>query len=79
MIKLIKSIWVINCVHQLALDMLSPSLGITKEITSRGPQVIDMEYRESDDLSMAPKGPSFLQCSPFINNSNIHPTILVLK
>jgi hypothetical protein len=26
--------------------MLSPSLGITKEIMSRGPQVLDMEYRE---------------------------------
>jgi hypothetical protein len=41
--------------------MLSPSLGITKEIVSRGPQVPDMECRESDDLSIASEGPSFLQ------------------
>ena len=26
--------------------LLSPSLRITKEIISRGPQVLDMEYRE---------------------------------
>jgi hypothetical protein len=26
------------------LDMLSPSLGITREIMSRGPEVLDMEY-----------------------------------
>jgi hypothetical protein len=30
----------------LEWDMLSPNLGITKEIMSRGPQVLDMEYRE---------------------------------
>jgi hypothetical protein len=59
--------------------MLSPTLGITKEIMSRGPQVLDMEYREPDDLSMAPEGPSFLQCSPFISSSSIHPTSLFLK
>ena len=28
------------------LDLLSPSLGITREIMSRAPQVLDMEYRE---------------------------------
>jgi hypothetical protein len=39
--------------------LLSPSLGITKEITSRGPRVLDMEYREPNDLSMAPEGPLF--------------------
>jgi hypothetical protein len=27
-------------------NFLSPSLGITKEIMSRGPQVLDMEHRE---------------------------------
>jgi hypothetical protein len=59
--------------------LLSPTLGIIKEITSRGPRVLDMEYREPDDLSMAPEGPSFLQCNPFISNSNIHPTSLFLK
>ena len=62
------------------LDMLSPSLVITKEIVSQGPQVLDMEYREPNDLSLAPKGPSFLQCIPSISSSsNIHPTSLVLK
>jgi hypothetical protein len=40
--------------------LLSPILGITKEITSRGPKVLDMKYRDLDDLSMAPEGPSFL-------------------
>jgi hypothetical protein len=30
------------------LHMLPPSLGVTKEIMSRGPQVADMECRESD-------------------------------
>jgi hypothetical protein len=42
-------------------SMLSSILGITKEIMSRGPQVLDMECREPDDLSMALEGPSFLQ------------------
>jgi hypothetical protein len=28
------------------LELLSPILGINKEIMSRGPQVLDMEYRE---------------------------------
>jgi hypothetical protein len=59
--------------------LLSPSLGITKEIMSRGPQVMDMEYQEIDELSMAMEGPSFLQCSPLITNNSIHPTSLVLK
>jgi hypothetical protein len=61
------------------LGPLSPSLGITKEIRSRGPQVLDMEYREADDLSMGREGPSFHQCSPLITNNSIHPTSLVLK
>ena len=59
--------------------MLSPILGITKEIMSLGPQVLDMEYREPGDLSLALEGPSFLQCIPSISNSNMHPTSLVLK
>jgi hypothetical protein len=29
------------------MEVLSPSLGINKEIMSRVPQVLDMEYRES--------------------------------
>jgi hypothetical protein len=37
--------------------LLSPSIGITKEIISRGPQVLDMEYRESDRLEHGPGGP----------------------
>jgi hypothetical protein len=40
--------------------LLSPILGITKEIMSRGPQVLEMECRESDDLNLALEGPSFL-------------------
>jgi hypothetical protein len=40
------------------LVLLSPTLGITKEIMSQGQQVLDMECQESDDLSMAPKGPA---------------------
>jgi hypothetical protein len=38
--------------------MLSPSLGITKKIMSRGPQVLDMEYREPDPLELGPGGPN---------------------
>jgi hypothetical protein len=30
----------------VAKGLLSPSLGITKEIMSRGPRVLDMEYQE---------------------------------
>jgi hypothetical protein len=41
------------------MEVLSPSLGITKEITSRGPQVLDMEYREPDDFKHGPGGPLF--------------------
>jgi hypothetical protein len=59
--------------------MLSPSLGITKEIASRGPQVLDTEYQEPNDLSMAPEGPSFLHFIPHITSSNIHHIGLVLK
>jgi hypothetical protein len=59
--------------------MLSPSLGINKEIMYRGQQVLDMECPEIDDLSMALEGPSFLQCSPHITTNNIHDTNLVLK
>jgi hypothetical protein len=46
---------------------------------SRGPQVLDMEYQEPYDLSLAPEGPSFLQCILSINSNNIHPTGLILK
>jgi hypothetical protein len=41
--------------------MLSPRLGITKEIMSRGPQVPYMECQDSDNLSIALEGPSFIQ------------------
>jgi hypothetical protein len=61
------------------LELLSSILGITKEIMSRGPQVLDMEYREPYDLSLALEDPSLLQCLPSINSSNIHPIDLVLK
>jgi hypothetical protein len=30
--------------------LLSPILGITEEIMSRGPQFLDMEYQEPDQL-----------------------------
>jgi hypothetical protein len=46
---------------------------------SRGPQVLDMEYREPYDLSLALEGPSFLQCVLSISNSSIHPIGLILK
>jgi hypothetical protein len=59
--------------------MLFPSLWITKDIMSQGPRVLDMDYREPDDLSIALEGPSFLQCSPQITSSNIHHTSLILK
>jgi hypothetical protein len=59
--------------------LLSPILRITKEIMSRGPHVLDMEYREPYDLSLALEGPSFLQRLPSISNNNIHPISLVLK
>ena len=36
-----------------------PLLGITKEIVSQGPQVLDMEYREPDWLEHGPGGPIF--------------------
>jgi hypothetical protein len=65
--------------HDEVLVLLSPILGITKEIMSRGPQVLDMEYREPDDLNLASEGPFFLQCIPSISSSSIHPTSLVLK
>jgi hypothetical protein len=52
---------------------LSPILGITKEIMSRGPQVLDMEYREPYDLSLALEGPSFLQVPPIYQQQQ-HPS-----
>jgi hypothetical protein len=54
-----------------------PLLGITKEIMSRGPQVLDMEYQELDQLEHGPGGPIFssFQCLHFVNsNSNRHPS-----
>ena len=62
------------------LDMLSPSLGITKEIVSQGPQVLDMEYREPYRLEPGPRGPIFLlQLLHPVSGSNIHPIGLVLQ
>ena len=55
--------------------LLSPNLGITKEIMSRGPQVLDMEYWEPDRLEHGPGGPIFslFQRLHFvISNNNIH-------
>jgi hypothetical protein len=81
---LVKKIEVlIGCPTRLSCDlllgMLSHILGITKEIMARGPQVLGMESRESNDLGMGPEGPYFLQCNPSISNSSIHHTSLVLK
>jgi hypothetical protein len=50
--------------------LLSPSLGITKEIMSRGPQVLDMEYREPDRLEHGPGGPILF----FFNTSTLSAT-----
>jgi hypothetical protein len=57
-----------------------PLLGITKEIMSRGPQVLDMEYQEPDRLEHGPGGPIFssFQCLHFVSNNNIHHLDLVL-
>jgi hypothetical protein len=47
---------------------------------SRGPQVLDMEYREPDRLEHGPGGPIFssFQCLHFVSSSNIHHLGLVL-
>jgi hypothetical protein len=52
-----------------------PLLGITKEIMSRGPQVLDMEYREPDRLEHGPGGPIFspFQCLHFVSSKQ-HPS-----
>jgi hypothetical protein len=57
-----------------------PLLGITKEIMSRGPQVLDMEYREPDRLEHGPGGPIFssFQRLHFVSSNNIHHLGLVL-
>jgi hypothetical protein len=41
---------------------------------SRGPQVLDMEYRELDRLEHGPGGPIFssVQRLHFVSNNNIH-------
>jgi hypothetical protein len=48
-----------QCLSSSPLSLLSPSLGITKEIMSRGPQVLDMVCREPDRLEHGPGGPIF--------------------
>jgi hypothetical protein len=57
-----------------------PLLGITKEIMSRGPQVLDMEYREPNPLDHGPRRPIFssFQCLHFVSSNNIHHLSLVL-
>jgi hypothetical protein len=45
--------------HFLECVGVTPNLGVTKEIMSRGPQVADMECPEPDGQSIAPEGPSF--------------------
>jgi hypothetical protein len=60
-------------------QMLSPILGITKEIMSRGPQAVDMEFREPDELRVALEGPYFIQFIPPISSSSVHPISVVLK
>ena len=60
--------------------LLYPILGITKEIMSRGPQVLDMEYQEPYWLEPSPGGPILLlQRLHHVNSSSIHPIDLVLK
>jgi hypothetical protein len=61
------------------LDLLSPSLGITKEIMSRGPQVLDMEYWEPYCLEPGLGGPIFLLQRLHPVSSNIYPISLVLQ
>jgi hypothetical protein len=43
---------------------VTPNLGVTKEIMSRGPQVVDMECREPDGQSIALEGPFFSLMHP---------------
>jgi hypothetical protein len=50
----------------MAEVLLSHSLGITKEIVSQGPQVLDIDYRERNDLSMAPLFFSEVHISPVV-------------
>jgi hypothetical protein len=52
-------IHLISMVHMMTVALLSPTLGITKEIMSRGPQVLNMEYRELGRLEHGPGGPIF--------------------
>jgi hypothetical protein len=44
--------------------MLPPNLGVTKDIMSRGPKVVDMECRETDGQSIALEGPFFSLMHP---------------
>jgi hypothetical protein len=47
---------------------------------SRGPQVLNMEYREPYLLEPGPGEPIFLlQCLHLVSSSNIHPISLVLQ
>jgi hypothetical protein len=39
--------------------MVTTNLGVTKEIISQGPLIVDMECREPDGHSISPKGPYF--------------------
>jgi hypothetical protein len=57
-------------------DLLSLSPGITKEIVSRGPHVPDMECQEPDDLSIASKGPFFLQVQSTYRQQQCHGPVL---
>jgi hypothetical protein len=68
----------IECMSSSWSQMLPSSLGVTKDIMYLGPQVPKMEYQEPDDLSIAPKVPSFLQYSVHIANNSVHHTSLVL-
>ena len=57
-----------------------PLLGITKEIMSQGPQILDMEYGEPDRLDHGPGRPIFssFQRLHFVSSNKIHHLSLVL-
>ena len=54
------------------MHSITPNLGVTKEIMSRGPQVVDIEYRELDVQSIALEGP-FLSLMHPTHHQQQHP------
>jgi hypothetical protein len=59
--------------RKFLLVFVIPSLGITKEIMSRDPQVLDMEYRDQIDLSMA-RAHLFFSSTPPLCQQQQHPS-----